>query len=241
MAYNGGQIIDCATKQILLVTTPRDAYVELPTQYYNMDKLTHAALYGGVDSSIATLSNLYDISIDHYVRLNFTGFSTIVDALGGIEVYSEVEFWQGDDNGNEHYYEQGWNHLDGEAALSFVRCRYAFADGDFQRGRNQMAAIQGILDKIMSPTILTSYIPLMNSIEGSFATNFTDDEIAELVQMQLDDGASWNITSYEVAGWADAAWCYSLGEEASIVFLDSESVAQVQDMIRAVYNGETLN
>jgi len=61
------------------------------------------------------------------------------------------------------------------------------------------------------------------------------------VQMQLDDGASWNISSYEVAGWADAAWCYSLGEEASIVYLDSESVAEVQDMIRAVYNGETLN
>jgi len=234
-------VVNPATKQVLLVTTPRDAYVELPTQYYNMDKLTHAALYGGVEASIATLSNLYDISIDHYVRLNFTGFSTIVDALGGIEVYSEVEFWQTDDNGNDHYYEQGWNYLDGEAALCFVRSRYAFVDGDFQRGKNQMAAIQAILDKVMSPSILTSYIPLMNSIEGSFSTNFTDDEIADLVQMQLDDGASWNISSYEVAGWADAAWCYSLGEEASIVYLDSESVAEVQDMIRAVYNGETLN
>lgn len=234
-------VVNPKTKQALLVTTPRDAYVELPTQYYNMDKLTHAALYGGVDSSMATLENLYDISIDHYVRVNFTGFSTIVDAIGGIEVYSEVAFTQHDDeNYNEYYYEQGWNYLNGEEALYFVRSRN-FSDGDFQRGRNQMAAIQAILDKVMSPSILTSYIPLMDSIEGCFSTSFTDGEIAELVQMQLDDGAEWTITSYEVAGWADAAWCYSLGEEASIVYLDSESVSEVQDMIRAVYAGETLN
>ncbi len=233
-------VVNPETKQALLVTTPRDAYVELPTQYYNMDKLTHAALYGGVDSSMATLENLYDISVDHYVRVNFTGFSTIVDALGGIEVYSEVAFTQIDDDNNEHYYEQGWNYLDGHDALFFVRSRN-FSDGDFQRGRNQMAAIQAILDKVMSPAILTSYIPLMDSIEGCFSTSFTDNEIAELVQMQLDDGAEWNITSYEVAGWADSAYCYSLGEEASIVFLDSDSVSEVQEMIRAVYSGETLN
>jgi len=151
-----------------------------------------------------------------------------------------VAFTQIDDDNNEHYYEQGWNYLDGHDALFFVRSRN-FSDGDFQRGRNQMAAIQAILDKVMSPAILTSYIPLMDSIEGCFSTSFTDDEIAELVQMQLDDGAEWNITSYEVAGWADSAYCYSLGEEASIVFLDSDSVSEVQEMIRAVYSGETLN
>jgi len=223
------------TKEVLLVTTPRDAYVELPTAYYNMDKLTHAPLYGGVESSMETLENLYELEIDYFVRVNFTGFETIVDSIGGIEVYSEVAFSEKD-----CYYDEGWNYLDGYEALNFVRSRKQFVDGDFQRGRNQMAAIEGILDKVMSPAILTSYLSLMDSIAGTFSTNFTDTEIADLVRMQLDDGAEWHISSYEVAGWPDSAICYSMGDEVSIVFLDSDSVDESRNMIQAVLDGKKL-
>ena len=70
------------TKQVLLTTTPRDAYVPIADGGNNQnDKLTHAGIYG-VDASIHTLENLYDIKLNYYVRLNFTSFLKLIDLLG---------------------------------------------------------------------------------------------------------------------------------------------------------------
>lgn len=227
-------VVNPQTKQLLLVTTPRDAYMPLPMCYNNYDKLTHAGL-DGVEGSMMTLEQFYRIPIPYYVRINFTGFSDIVDAIGGIEVYSEYEFY---DQG--FYFESGYNYLDGEESLAFVRARSPFVDGDFQRGRNQMAAVRAILDKVLSPAILSSYMSLMDSIAGSFSTNIPNEQISDLVRMQLEDNASWNIVSYEVSGYPDAAYCYNMGEEASVVMLYDDSVSEVQDLIRAVFAGEVI-
>ena len=227
-------VVNPETKQILLVTTPRDAYVPLPLCYDNYDKLTHAGLYG-VESSMVTLAQFYDVSIPYYVRVNFTGFSDIVDAIGGIEVYSEKSF-----SSMGYDFEAGANYMDGEAALAFVRARYAFVDGDFQRGRNQMAAVRGIVNRILSPAILSSYMDLMDSIAGSFTTNLTEEQISGLVKMQLQDNASWNVVSYEVTGYVDWCYCYNLGDYGSVVILDGDSVREAQDLIRAVFAGEIL-
>lgn len=73
-----------------MVNTPRDYYVVLPGA--NMrDKLTHAGAYG-IRKSIATLEALYGVGIDYYAKINFTGFTNVIDALGGVDVNSEYEF-----------------------------------------------------------------------------------------------------------------------------------------------------
>ncbi len=227
-------VVNPQTKQLLLVTTPRDSYMPLPLCYYNYDKLTHAGL-DGVEGSMVTLEQFYNVPIPYYVRINFTGFSDIVDALGGIDVYSEHEFY---DQG--YYFENGYNHLDGAEALVFVRARSPFSDGDFQRGKNQMAAVKAIVDKVLSPAILSSYLDLMDSIAGSFSTNISNDQISDLVRMQLEDNASWNIVSYEVSGDVDWDYCYNMGDYASIVLLHEDSVSEAQDLIRAVFAGEII-
>ncbi len=80
------------TKKILLTTTPRDYYVQIPeVSGEAKDKLTHAGIYG-VDASMRTLGQLYGIDIKYYARVNFTSLITIVDALGGVDVNSEYEF-----------------------------------------------------------------------------------------------------------------------------------------------------
>src|SRR5699024_8231894 len=116
------------------------------------DKLTHAGIYG-MDVLMGTLENLYGINIDYYFRINFTGFVDIVDTLGGIEVYSAYDFTAG---GNQ--YTVGMNQLDGEAALTFARERHSFSEGDRQRGNNQMEVVKAVIQKAMSPTILTRYL-----------------------------------------------------------------------------------
>jgi LCP family protein required for cell wall assembly len=224
------------TKQILLLTTPRDYYVELAS-YGELDKLTHAGLYG-VEESMATLGKLYGIDIDYYLRVNFTGFENVIDALGGVEVYSEYEFT----STKGVYFQQGYNQLDGEKALAFVRERYAFPTGDIQRGRNQMALITAVIDKALSPTLLTNYVSIMDSVSESFTTNVPSSKITALVKMQLEDNASWNIVRYNVSGSGSTEATYSFGSEPLWVMIpDMDTVAYAQELLRQVRDGEILS
>lgn len=82
--------VNPVTKRVALINTPRDYYVDLAGTD-SKDKLTHAGLYG-VETSMATLGNLYGVNVDHYIRINFAGFISIIDALGGVDVYSDQAF-----------------------------------------------------------------------------------------------------------------------------------------------------
>ena len=88
--------INPKTHKILLTTTPRDYYIQIPgVSEGQSDKLTHAGIYG-IDTSIATLENLYDTEIPFYVRVNFTSVEEIVDVMGGVDVESELAFTTGE-------------------------------------------------------------------------------------------------------------------------------------------------
>ena len=150
-------VVNPTTRQILLVNTPRDYYLPL-AHNGQLDKLTHAGIYG-TGESMQTLDNLYGTHTSFYMRVNFAGLTKIVDALGGVDVYSTKTFSMGGYN-----FTEGVNHLNGEAALCFSRERYAFADGDNQRGKNQMAVIQAIISKASSPAVLKNYQTLLSSL-----------------------------------------------------------------------------
>ena len=83
-------VVNPTTKQAALINTPRDYYVDLAGTD-SKDKLTHAGLYG-VETSMATLGNLYGVDVEHYLRINFAGFINIIDAIGGVDVYSDQAF-----------------------------------------------------------------------------------------------------------------------------------------------------
>ena len=125
-------VVNTDTKNILLLSTPRDFYVDYSVTGGAKDKLTHAGIYG-IDASIDALERLYDIDVNYYLRINFTGFMDVIDALGGISVYSDYEFTVN----NVKTFQKGYNDVNGREALAFARERYSFADGDYQRGRNQ--------------------------------------------------------------------------------------------------------
>ena len=228
------------TKQVALINTPRDYYVDLAGTN-SKDKLTHAGLYG-VETSMATLGNLYGINVGHYIRINFAGFINIVDALGGVDVYSDQAFTS---VGSPGYYDpttfaEGWNHLDGKSALAFARERHAFDDGDNQRGKNQMAVIRAIVDKASSPAILKGYQKVLDAVSTSFITSLTYEDISSLVQMQLRDNVHWNITSYSVSGEGGIEPCYSAGgEELWVMWPDATQINTAKGLIQQILNGET--
>lgn len=77
-----------------------------------------------------TLEELYDTDIEFFGRVNFTSMTSVVDALGGLDVESDLEFDTGWESGAEIHVNEGMNHFDGISALAFCRERQALPDGD---------------------------------------------------------------------------------------------------------------
>ena len=232
--------VNPVTKQVVLINTPRDYYVDLAGTN-SKDKLTHAGLYG-VQTSMDTLGNLYGVDVQHYIRINFAGFINIIDALGGVDVYSDQAFTS---VGSPGYYDpttfvEGWNHLDGKAALAFARERHAFKTGDVQRGINQMKVIDAMLNKIKSPALLMGFTKILDAVSDSFVTSLSQNQISALVRMQLSDFAEWNIERYTVTGSSGSSTkCYSAkGQKLYVMKPDENSVAKAKEMIAAVLGGE---
>ena len=228
--------INPKTKQILMTNIPRDYYVQLHDTTGYKDKLTHAGIYG-VDTSIKTLEDLLGIKIDYFFKVNFSSLQNIVNALDGVDVYSEYNFqsWNG------YNFTKGYNHVDGKAALAFARERHTFTDGDNQRGKNQQALIEAIFRKCTSSSIITKYNSLLNSLKDSMITDMPMKSITSLAKMQLRDDASWSITSNSVKGTGSSEYTYTYPYQYLYVTLqDEESIKEAKDKIAKVAEGEVL-
>lgn len=220
------------TNEIVLTSIPRDYYVRLHNTTGYKDKLTHAGIYG-IDTSVATIEDLLEIDINYYLKVNFTSLIKIVDELDGINVYSKYAFTSRDG----YTYQAGYNDLNGKEALSFVRERKAFKEGDRVRGENQQAVLEAIIKKALSPKIITKYNSLLNSVEGSFITNIDDSDITKLIKKQLNDNNSWSFKTLNLNGTDGYEYTYSYSANKLYVMIpDEESLTNVKETLK-----ETLN
>ncbi len=225
------------TKQILLINTPRDYYVPNSAGKGALDKLTHCGNFG-VNCSVKSLENLYKIDIDYYARINFSGFEAFIDAIGGVTVYSDESFTSVVGT----YFKRGENQLNGEKALQFARERYNVSGGDNGRGKNQMKVIKAVVDKLSSSTTLISnYADILNSLGGMFATSFRAEELSNLVKMQLNDMAKWDVQSFAVTGTGDYQITYSWpGEKLYVMWPNEDTVAYATKLIGRVMDGQIV-
>lgn len=231
-------VVNPETKQILLVNTPRDYYIPNPVSSAGTkDKLTHCGIYG-IECSMEALSKLYDVEVDYYAQINFTGFETLIDAIGGVTVYSDKAFVTND----KYQIAQGENHLNGKEALSFARERKHLSGGDNDRGQNQMKVIKAVINKMTSAsTLISNYSDIMASLEGMFATSMPMSEISSLMKMQLEDMAQWSVQSYAVTGYNGSDYTYSApGSKLYVMYPNEEDVARAQTMIDTVFNDGIL-
>ena len=232
------------TREILMVSTPRDSYimVEDAEGDRGYDKLTHAGL-AGIEYSEKALSELYGVPIDFYMKLNFTGVVNVVDSLGGITVNSDVEFTNGTDAAPIRYhFEKGENELDGAMTLAFCRERHNFADGDFQRGRNQMAALDGIIKKVTSPAILTNYSGVLDAFSNMVYTNMPVSSLTSLIRSQLAGGEQWHIQSYAIEGEPSVRNCQVYGlKNVSVDIVDKDTVDIATELINKTITGEKVD
>lgn len=227
--------INPKTKKILLTSIPRDTYVKLHTAG-EMDKLTHTGVYG-VDETLGTVQDWLNLDMNYYVKMNFSAVTDIVNAMGGIEVYSPKSFvpvkrtwWT---------VEKGWNHMNGKEALAFARERKAFGDKDSERVENQQRVVKAILKKLLSSsTLLTKYGDIMAVAGDNMSTNVTDKELQALIKMQLADLSSWDIETQKITGEYEMDYVASLTQEEKFLVYkpDEESVDGVIEEINKVMN-----
>lgn len=231
--------VNMNTHKILMTTTPRDSYVRIPDggadQY---DKLTHAGIYG-IETSVKTLENLYDIPINYYARLNFTSFVKLINALGGVTVYNDQAFTSL--HGNYNFGVGNINLTSGEEALGFVRERYSLEHGDYDRGNNQLKVIQAIVEKLTSFQSVSNYSDVISTLQDSIQTNMPLNTMMSLVNEQLDSGKTFIFSSQEITGTGSTGQLTSYAMPNASLYmiqLDDASVAKASQAIKNVMEGK---
>ena len=221
-----------------MVSIPRDTKVNLHMNG-KMDKINHSAMYG-INETIQTLEDFLDLKVNYYAKTNFSGVTNIIDALGGVTVNSDYAFTTLHGN---YKIVKGKNQMDGDKALCFVRERYALPNGDFDRGKNQQKLLKAIIDKAISPKIITNYNNILSAVEGTFETDMASDDIKALINMQLDDMAEWDMFNVQVTG--DPEYTYKTysqkGQRTYVTAPDKDKLEDIKNVIDKVENGEKIS
>ena len=209
-------VVNPNSKKLLLISIPRDYYVQLHGTYGSRDKLTHAGIYG-IDMSITTIEDLLNIDINHYMKTSFDTVVKLVDTIDGVDVYSDTSF-----KASGCTYNEGMNHLDGKCALRFSRERKIYDSGDRHRGENQQAVITAIVDRLMNPKYLIRYNRILDNINGTIVTDISYDEITNLVKTEMYDLDKWEVESISLDGYGDSQPTYSMGSQLLYVMVPYE-------------------
>ena len=172
------QIIPKQQRGVLL-SFPRDLWVNIHNGQHEFHSKINSAYSFGPQTMIDTVAALTGIPINHFMEINFVGFRRMVDAVGGIDVCM-----------NERMYDSqllfglpaGRSHLDGIAALNFVRARHATPGGDFDRIKRQQQFLRAVMSKVGRPSVLGNPVRV-NELARAFAQNVKVDQYFQLSDM----------------------------------------------------------
>lgn len=221
------------TGKILLVSIPRDTYVQLHGTTGLKDKLTHAGVYG-VEMSKMTIEDLLDVDIDYTIKVGFETVVRIVDELGGIEINSDTAMTLSAGNGKKCTYTVGKQWVDGDCALRYARERKTYRTGDLHRGANQQEVLTAIINKMSSSRDYFLRLPeIMNAASDLFETSLGEEEITEFIRMQLANQIKWQTESIAVTGRSDMLPTYSMGANLPLYVMhpDTTSLKAAHDRI----------
>lgn len=195
-----------------VISIPRDSWVQIPGR--GKAKINAAFSYGGPPLLITTVEKLTGLRIDHFMVIDFAGFQEMADAVGGIDVSVARTT-----SAFGVTFQQGLNHLDGVAALAYVRQRYDLPRGDLDRVRRHQNALKALMQKVSATGLLADPTRTYSFLQAvthwiSVDDTFTSTDMATLA-LQVRDLRSSDVAfvSAPVSG---------LGREGaqSVVYLD---------------------
>ncbi|RAL24555.1 LCP family protein [Thermoflavimicrobium daqui] len=199
------------TKSIKLISLPRDLKVRISTG--EVSKLNHSSHMGykhnldPVQTIRETIENFLNVPIDYYAKINFQGFTDVVDALGGVDVDVKKPFSQEMIGGKWAHFKPGPTHLDGAHALAYVRMRKQDPLGDMARNERQREVIMKLMDKLVSADALLQFNDVVKAVGANFSHNFSTGDIPSLAKIyQMSKG---NIQRYQFRSegtWINGGW-----------------------------------
>lgn len=212
-------------QHVTIMSIMRDNWVAI--EGYGEAKINAAFAFGGIPLAVNTVENFIGTRIDHGAIVDFQSFKGLTDALGGITIKNEIPFQASHDP--EYYFGEGEITLNGDEALMFVRERYAFSDGDYQRVRNQQTYMMGLAGKLLSRETLLNPVKLTNTFEELEPFLVVDQDLtlpkvlglgASASGLRIDDFKFFTSPTHGT-GWSP--------DGQSIIVPDEEEMAKVQE------------
>lgn len=190
--------IDPKTKQIALLSIPRDTRVNIPG--HGWDKINSASVYGGPELTMRVVSDLVGVQLKYYVLTNFSGFKDIVDTLGGVTIDVEQNMYHEDetDLANEIYLRKGLQRLDGDKALQYVRYR-DYVQGDIDRTKHQQVFLMALAKEILQPSTITKLPKLIPEINKCVKTNLGTSDMVKMAST-LNSIEDYNMVAQTLPG-----------------------------------------
>lgn len=148
-----------------LISIPRDTKVDIVGKGTN-DKINHAYSFGGPEMAIKTVEKFLNIPINYYAEINMEGFTSLVDAVGGVTVYNDLDFT----SAGTHF-SVGKINLTGANALKYTRMRYEDPRGDFGRQMRQRQVIEQVVGKLSSDVSISNFNAIMDVVGKNAQTN----------------------------------------------------------------------
>jgi LCP family protein required for cell wall assembly len=159
-------------EQVYLVSFPRDSWV--PIEGYDHAKINAALSFGGPPLLISTIEQLTGVRVDHFAMLDFQGFESMTDAVGGVDVRVSQTV---SDSAGDGQWQAGVHHLDGPRALKFVRQRYNLPGGDFDRIKRQQAFLKALTGRVSDADVLANPLRLNAFLEAVTSAVSVDDTV----------------------------------------------------------------
>lgn len=218
--------IDPTQKQATLISIPRDTMVTYKGQTM---KINACHTDDGAQGMVEAVNELCGVQIAHYAEVSFDGMQQLIDAVGGIDINAT------DDVDDPEHLDikitAGQQHMDGATALTYARCRYIYADGDYTRMRHQRQVLGALANQILNNFDATKIVGLVNSLSDMLTTDMTVEDIVSTFNamrgMDVDGIYSANLPSY-----ADAS---TTVDGVSYVFVYEDDL---KEMMKRVDAGE---
>ncbi len=242
------------TKTLTMTSLLRDSFVKMPdykghyggriklTTIYHLGSIYGDGPAGSMELMNMTLYNNFGIEVDHNFEVSFDAFIKVVDMLGGVDVElteAEADYLNDDDVWVLYDVEPGPAHLDGMAALCYVRMRKAAGDNesDITRTSRQRQVIESLLDKLKRRSLSTIQ-DIVNEVLPLVTTSMSNSEITDLLmtlipmlpELQIVDGGTCP-ANYQ----GDSVDIYGDGVKHSVLRFDE---AQTKKEMRAITEGE---
>ncbi len=172
---------DRSTGDISILSIPRDTKVQIRGRM-NEEKINHAHAYGGPEASMEAVGDLLGIDLDYYVKVDYNIVKEYVNILGGVEVDVPMDMEYSDLAADPPLHinlSKGYQTLDGDKALQFLRFRKGYADQDLGRIRAQQEFMKAAIEKTLRPANIVNVPKMIKSYYDNVDTNIPLDLITK--------------------------------------------------------------